>query len=485
MATFYIQLSDRLLKIGSDVTQETIFNALGYIPSSFTGNFNDLIDNPFVITDNGEFNIVDENGNVAARFDAQGLHVVDVTIETENAVHKLSQKADKSYVDNLVFDSNDNLPFKEDDSGSLVIADEQGNIGAIMSKEGITAQDFYAGNHRLTNKVEKDYVDNRIADVQGDYTSIIENVNFYDLKENPFNSSEIATFKIADEKGNVKVEINNNGITSTDFIVGSNKLSKKADLEYVDNRFNNLNSSVTGVGTTHRVAVTVNEANGKLTSIYVDDKNIDFNSLLNNPIEDNGRNDFCIIDNDYNIGFQVDAQGAIAQDFRTSSNYSLNSIGEKMYLIENLVADDSDNIINSITDILQFFENTKEGERAASLIATVSTHTSNIGTLNSSIQTNKTNISSLSGKTTTISSNVSTISGQCATMSSDISTLKTSAHTHTNKSAIDSITQDQINKWDSIDLTSYVTQETLQSLIDELNTLKEEVNALKSQTDNT
>ena len=54
MATFYIQLKEKLLKISGDLTHDNIVKALGYTPSNFSGNFNDLSDNPFIQNEDGK-----------------------------------------------------------------------------------------------------------------------------------------------------------------------------------------------------------------------------------------------------------------------------------------------------------------------------------------------------------------------------------------------------------------------------------------------
>ncbi len=72
MANFYIQLADRLVKLDS--------------------SFTDLINNPFVCDNSGEFNLSDENGNIIAKFDKNGLHVTKVDAKTEVGAgeHKLT-----------------------------------------------------------------------------------------------------------------------------------------------------------------------------------------------------------------------------------------------------------------------------------------------------------------------------------------------------------------------------------------------------------
>ena len=121
MATFYIQLQDKLLQISGDLTAENISKALGYVPvdSSTMSNyatkdevsdlvdtsmveelsqrvdnitFDSLKDNPFLQDGSGELNIVDEAGNIIAKIDVDGIHSVDFIADG----HTLSQKADKS-----------------------------------------------------------------------------------------------------------------------------------------------------------------------------------------------------------------------------------------------------------------------------------------------------------------------------------------------------------------------------------------------------
>lgn len=177
MATFYIQLEDRLQKISGDLTRDNIISALGYTPSDFSGNFNDLIDNPFTQDDNGEFKIVDENGNIIAIVNNEGIHSIDFVAGD----HKLSDKADKSYVDNKVdsidipeqdFNLLQNNPFVEDENGALTITDENGNIGFQLNSDGIYVKDIIAGDNVLSNKVDK--VDGKELSSE-DFTSEFKN----------------------------------------------------------------------------------------------------------------------------------------------------------------------------------------------------------------------------------------------------------------------------------------------------------------------
>ena len=117
MATFYIQLENKLLQISGELTAENISKALGYVPVS------------------------------------------------PNVTNELSQR-----VDNITFDSLKDNPFLQDGSGELNIVDEAGNIIAKIDAEGIHSVDFIAGEHRLSDKTDKTYVDEAVKNVKVDLT---------------------------------------------------------------------------------------------------------------------------------------------------------------------------------------------------------------------------------------------------------------------------------------------------------------------------
>ena len=186
MATFYIQLKEKLLKISGDITHDNIVKALGYAPSDFSGNFNDLSDNPFTQNEDGKFDITDEQGNIIATVDGEGIHSVDFIA----GGHKLTDKIDataldglaketwvteyvtktvtegkvdltgyatEEYVDNKDFYDIKNNPIINGEEGNLVFVDESGNIGLKLDKDNnLTVKDVIAGEHILSNKVDKE-----------------------------------------------------------------------------------------------------------------------------------------------------------------------------------------------------------------------------------------------------------------------------------------------------------------------------------------
>lgn len=197
MATFYIQLKDRLLQISGELTAENISKALGYVPvspnvtnelSQRVDNitFDSLKDNPFLQDGSGELNIVDEQGNVIAKVDSNGLHSIDFIA----GEHKLTDKIDataldglaketwvteyvtktvtegkvdltgyatEEYVDNKDFYDIKNNPIINGEEGNLIFVDESGNIGLKLDKDNnLTVKDVIAGDHILSNKVDKE-----------------------------------------------------------------------------------------------------------------------------------------------------------------------------------------------------------------------------------------------------------------------------------------------------------------------------------------
>lgn len=67
-------------------------------------------------------------------------------------------------LNNIEYSSINNVPVSEDETGELNITDESGNIGMKVASEAVYAKDFVAGEHKLSEKVDKTYVDNSIAE---------------------------------------------------------------------------------------------------------------------------------------------------------------------------------------------------------------------------------------------------------------------------------------------------------------------------------
>ena len=208
MATFYIQLQDKLLQISGDLTAENISKALGYVPVS------------------------------------------------SNVTNELSQR-----VDNITFDSLKDNPFLQDGSGELNIVDEAGNIIAKIDADGIHSVDFIAGEHRLSNKTDKTYVDEAVKNVKVDLTGYateewvenknyltehqdishlatkdeVSNIDFYNIKDNPIVNNGDGKLLFVDENGYIGLQLEEDGLYVKDVIADGHTLSQKADKSELSN----------------------------------------------------------------------------------------------------------------------------------------------------------------------------------------------------------------------------------------------------------
>lgn len=81
--------------------------------------------------------------------------------------------ATKTELNSLNFDNINNTPFTNDENGELNIVDEQGNIGMKLDGECLYVKDVVAGEHILSEKVDKTYVDGLVGDINSILESII------------------------------------------------------------------------------------------------------------------------------------------------------------------------------------------------------------------------------------------------------------------------------------------------------------------------
>lgn len=187
MATFYIQLENKLLQISGDLTADNISKALGYVPVS------------------------------------------------HNVTNELSQR-----IDNITFDGLKDNPLLQDGSGELNVVDEAGNIIAKIDAEGIHSVDFIAGEHRLSDKTDKIYVDEAVKNVKVDLTGYateeyVNNIDFYNIKDNPIVNNGDGKLLFVDENGYIGLQLEEDGLYVKDVIADGHTLSQKADKSELSN----------------------------------------------------------------------------------------------------------------------------------------------------------------------------------------------------------------------------------------------------------
>ena len=196
----YIQLSNQLVKLSEDVTEENIINALGYKP--FNGIFSELIDSPIIDDNSGEYNITDEQGNIITKINNEGILSTEVSAKDSNGViHKLTEKADIEH-------NHGTIKLTGDVSGESIIE----NDGTTIDVTVISDSHYHDTRYYTKNEISEEGVDTLT-------THVIRNA-----------SDEI---RIVDNAGYTILVIDKNGVTSPEIIS-----SKNGEMHYLSNKSN-------------------------------------------------------------------------------------------------------------------------------------------------------------------------------------------------------------------------------------------------------
>ena len=218
MATFYIQLENKLLQISGELTAENISKALGYVPVSPNATnelsqrvdnitFDSLKDNPFLLDGSGELNIVDEYGNIIAKIDVEGIHSVDFIAGT----HKLTDKIDSSALNGYAKESWV--------TAEITKAATEGKVDltGYATEQWVEDKNYLTDHQDISHLATKEEV---------------VDVDFFDIKNNPIINAEEGNLIFVDESGNIGLKLDSdNNLTVKDVIAGDNILSNKVDKE--------------------------------------------------------------------------------------------------------------------------------------------------------------------------------------------------------------------------------------------------------------
>lgn len=343
MATFYIQLENKLLQISGELTAENISKALGYVP-----------------VDSSTLN------NYATKDEVSDL--VDMSM-----VEELSQR-----VDNITFDSLKDNPFLQDGSGELNIVDEAGNIIAKIDVDGIHSVDFIAGEHRLSDKTDKTYVDEAVKNVKVDLTGYateeyVNNIDFYNIKDNPIVNNGDGKLLFVDENGYIGLQLEEDGLYVKDVIGDGHKLSDKADKselsDYVTTDELEGYAKIEAIPSLEGYVketdlpnfdeyATEQWVNNKNYATEDDLNNIDYSSINNVPVSEDETGELNIIDESGNVGMKISSEAVYAKDFisgehkltekldsnnlKTINNESL--VGDGNIVVGNIVSEEDDSL---------------------------------------------------------------------------------------------------------------------------------------------
>ena len=215
MATFYIQLEDRLLQISGELTAENISKALGYVPvspnvtnelSQRVNNitFDSLKDNPFLQDGSGELNIVDEAGNIIAKIDAEGIHSVDFIAGT----HKLTDKIDSSALNGYAKESWV--------TAEITKAATEGKVDLT----GYATEEWVENKNYLTEHQDISHLATKQE---------VSDIDFYNINNNPIVNNGDGKLLFVDENGYIGLQLEEDGLYVKDVIADGHTLSQKAN----------------------------------------------------------------------------------------------------------------------------------------------------------------------------------------------------------------------------------------------------------------
>lgn len=335
--------------------------------SSFSGDYNDLINAPNIAEDeNGDLIIVDENGNVIFKVDTDGVHTTDITsngkkVATETYVDEaidkiefpetdLSGYATETYVDNKVADLVDSAPELLNTLNELATAIE---------------------NHEDAYDALLETVGNKATHEE------LENIK-NELSESI--TSETEEFHIVDEQENIIASIDENGISTTtvtanNIVVNGNDVEEHLlnsnihvtleEKESWNNKsnfsgsYNDLTDKPSEIDLSNYALNSSVEENKNLINTHTDNNDIhitteektrwnsksnfsgDYNDLKNAPdISDDGEGTLVITDNNGNIIFRTDNNG-IETTIMTVQNILINGVS-----IEDLIQSKIQTYIN-------------------------------------------------------------------------------------------------------------------------------------------
>lgn len=191
-----LEIDDINKRVGDTSVANQISSAIEDL-SSFSGEYNDLINAPSIKEDeNDELIIMDEIGNIVFKTDEEGIHTTNIYIQDKEV-------ATKDYVVEAVADLDVSDVF-----ATIEYVDE-----AIEKIPQLELTDYYT--KKETDKTIQDFKE-----------SIGEEI-----------SSEADSWKIVDDEGNIILDINKDGVRTTKLILNEEIAATET---YVDNAVNSI-----------------------------------------------------------------------------------------------------------------------------------------------------------------------------------------------------------------------------------------------------
>lgn len=408
-----VQLESGLKRIAGSttITSSKIISALGYTPtkqtdfdshvsntdihvtaaekqlwnnkSTFSGDYNDLINAPN-ITEDGSSNlyIADNSGNIIAKVDANGITSVDFNVDNISIKDKIPVWDAKSDFSGSYNDLTNAPNITEDESNNYVIVDNSGNIIARFDANGLTTTKVTIDGVDIKDRVDTHIADttmhvtasertkwNNKSEFDGDYNSLTNKPNITDDGSN--------NLVITDNNNNIIMQVDANGVTTTQ-VSATTVLANGADVgAHIANKNNphNVTKNQVGLGSvdntsdvnkpvstaqataiadakqagtdaqsnldTHAANTTVHITDAERTS-WNNKSNFsgDYGDLTSAPnITEDESDTFYVVDSNNNIIMQIDSEGIKSSGLIINGENVVNKINAEFFIIKSDLAE--------------------------------------------------------------------------------------------------------------------------------------------------
>ena len=228
-----VKTKNGLKKLADVTSKETIEEALGYTPANpddIVIDYNELENAPSIMEDGtGILYIVDEQNNIVAYIDAEGIHTVAVDINGEPALTNSAIEniyAKKSELFNKDYNSLINAPItNEGVDARFIITDNNGNIIVAIDENGLTTTNVFTDNI-----YDKDTINAKIQELKTEIANLPKDYN--ELENAPITQTGDDDYLvIMDNNNNIAVKIDEQGLNASNLLIKGNQVATIQDIE--------------------------------------------------------------------------------------------------------------------------------------------------------------------------------------------------------------------------------------------------------------
>lgn len=231
----FVQGENSLIPLQSEVTADSVEEALGYTPV----NEDDLPD--ITNDDDSTLYVVDKDGNIITKTDSDGFHAAAMTVNGKNVESGLVTDEDRASWGGSDLDD----VISKDDDSTLYIVDGSGNTIAKIDKDGLHTTELELGGSEETKVNVKEHIDNgdihtsaeekeavatHIADTDKHIASgereKWNDKSFDSITDNPISSDNTDVLYIVDKYNNIIAKFDGNGLHTAGVYIDGESVSE-------------------------------------------------------------------------------------------------------------------------------------------------------------------------------------------------------------------------------------------------------------------